>query len=77
MEFERSPDVLDNASSLEAAERDACVAAQLAKPGLEATGFCRDPACRNPLPEGQLFCDEECRDYYEKHERMKRIQGRR
>lgn len=76
MEFEHAPDVLDNASNLEAAERDACVAAQLAKPGLKATGHCLDPGCVAPLPKGQLFCGKECRDYYEKQERMKRIQGK-
>lgn len=75
MEFERAPDVLDNASNLEAAERDACVAAQLARPGLKATGFCLDPGCGAPQPPGQLFCGKECRDYFEKEQRMKRIQG--
>lgn len=77
MEFEFSPDVLDQASALESAERDACVAAQRAKPGLKATGFCLDPGCFAPLPKGQHFCGDECRDYYEKTERMKRIQGKK
>lgn len=76
MEFERAPDVLDNASNLEAAERDACVAAQLAKPTMKANGFCHDPGCFAPLPKGQMFCGEECRDYFEKVQRMKRIQGK-
>lgn len=76
MEFEHAPDALDNASNLEAAERDACVAAQRAKPGLVATGRCLDPGCEAKLPPGQLFCGKECRDYYEKTERMKRITGK-
>lgn len=76
MEREFEPDVLDAASSLESAERDACIAAQRAKPGLKATGRCLDPGCSAPLPKGQLFCGKECRDYYEKQERMKRIQGK-
>lgn len=67
----------DQAQELETAERDACVAAQRAKPGLVATGFCLDPGCRAPLPEGQLFCGKECRDYFEKEQRMQRIQGKK
>lgn len=66
----------DQAQELEAAERDACVAAQRAKPGLAATGFCRDPGCGAPLPKGQLFCGKECRDYFEKLQRMKDILGK-
>ena len=69
-------DVYDRAQQLDGAERDACVAAQRAKPKLKATGYCLDPGCFSPLPKGQLFCGEECRDYYEKQERMKRIQGK-
>lgn len=65
----------DQAQQLEEAERDACVAKQLAKPGLKATGVCLDPGCRAPLPEGQFFCGKECRDYFEKHQRMKEILG--
>lgn len=69
-------DVYDRAQQLDEAEREACVAAQRAKPGLTATGFCLDPGCHKPLPKGQLFCGTECRDYFEKQQRMKRIQGR-
>lgn len=76
MDLERETDVLDAAASLETREREACVAAQLAKPGLKATGYCLDPGCFAPLPKGQHFCGKECRDYYEKHERMQRIQGK-
>lgn len=76
MDFEHEPDPLDVASRLEAAEREACVAAQRAKPGLVATGVCLDPGCRAKLPKGQLFCGPECRDYYERQQRMQRIQGK-
>lgn len=69
-------DVYDRAQQLDEADRAACVAAQRAKPSMKATGFCHDPGCFAPLPKGQLFCGEECRDYYEKTERMKRIQGK-
>lgn len=69
-------DVYDRAQQLDEAEREACVAAQLAKPGLKATGYCLDPGCFAPLPKGQLFCGEECRDFYERQERMKWIQGK-
>lgn len=71
------PDIYDQAQQLDDAERDACVAKQRAKPAMKATGSCLDPGCRAPLPEGQLFCGRECRDFYEKEERMKRIQGQR
>lgn len=70
-------DIYDRAQQLDEAEREACVAAQRAKPGLAATGFCRDPGCHKPLPEGQLFCGAECRDYFEKQQRMQQIQGKR
>ncbi|MHB1053512.1 MAG: hypothetical protein ACYCZT_10645 [Thiobacillus sp.] len=70
------PDIYDQAQKLDGAERDACVAIQLAKPGMKATGFCHDPGCGAPLPKGQMFCGKECRDYYEKQERMNRIQGK-
>lgn len=70
-------DIYDRAQQLDEAEREACVAAQLAKPGLKSTGYCLDPGCFAPLPKGQLFCGEECRDYYEKQERLERIQGKK
>lgn len=76
MEFEFHPDPLDVASTLEAAERDAGVKAARSKPCLIATGFCFDPGCQAPLPPGQLFCGAECRDYFEKQQRMQRIQGK-
>jgi hypothetical protein len=67
----------DRAQELEAAERDSCIAQQRAKPAMQATGFCLDPACGAPLPDGQLFCGAECRDFYEKQERMKLITGKK
>ena len=70
-------DIYDKAQQLDEAEREACVAKQLAKPGLKATGYCLDPGCFAPLPKGQLFCGTECRDYYEKQERMKQILGKK
>lgn len=76
MEFERETDPLDIATTMETREREACVAAARKQPAMQATGFCREPACGEELPEGQLFCGEECRDYFEKVQRMKRIQGK-
>lgn len=67
----------DQAQELETAERDACVAAQRAKPAMKSTGYCLDPGCFAPLPKGQHFCGEECRDYYEKQQRMNDILGKR
>lgn len=69
-------DIYDQAQQLDEAERDACVAAQRAKPALKPTGYCLDPGCFAPLPKWQLFCGEECRDFYEREARMKRIQGK-
>jgi predicted nucleic acid-binding Zn ribbon protein len=76
MEFEREKDMLDIASGIETAERDACVARACNQPKMQATGFCRDQSCGAPLPPGQLFCGTECRDFFEKKERMRRIQGK-
>jgi hypothetical protein len=76
MEFERESDPLDIATTMETRERDACVKAAMNRPAMQATGFCREPKCHAVLPEGQLFCGEECRDYFEKVQRMKRIQGK-
>lgn len=70
-------DIYDRAQQLDEAEREACVAEQLAKPRLKATGYCLDPGCFAPLPKGQHFCGEECRDYYEKQQRMNDILGKR
>lgn len=70
-------DVYDRAQQLDEAERTACEAAQRAKPGLKATGYCLDPGCFAPLPKGQLFCGQECRDFYEKEQRMRAIQGKK
>lgn len=76
MAFEFEPDVLDQASNLESAERDACVKAAMNQPAMQATGRCREPGCQEELPEGQLFCGPKCRDLYEQQQRMKRIQGK-
>lgn len=76
MDFERETDPLNIAAAMEMRERDACVKAAMNHPAMRATGFCREPGCQAKLPVGQLFCGEECRDYYEKTERMKRITGK-
>ncbi|ERL42239.1 DUF2116 family Zn-ribbon domain-containing protein [Pasteurella multocida subsp. multocida] len=34
------------------------------------TGLCY--YCDEPLPEGQLFCDSDCRDDYEWHQKLKK-----
>lgn len=69
-------DEYDRATAIEEAEREACVAKQRAKPALRATGFCLDAHCQEPLSDGRLFCGVECRDFYEKQQHMKRIQGK-
>lgn len=77
MESEFEPDVLDQASNLESAERDACIAAARNQPMMQATGFCRETGCQEELPMGQLFCGPVCRDLYEKQQRMMRITGKK
>lgn len=75
-DIDRETDPLDFATAIETRERDACVKAARGQPGMLATGRCREPGCGAKLPDGQLFCGPECRDYWEKTQRMKRIQGR-
>lgn len=56
-------DDFDRASALEEAEREACVARARNKPGMVACGYCYN--CNEPLAQGRLFCDVDCRDDYE------------
>jgi hypothetical protein len=67
MEFEREPDVLDQAAALAQAETDACVAAARNHPAMPAVGACYN--CSEPLRPGLLFCDRDCRDDFEKRHR--------
>lgn len=64
MEFEFEADVLDLASNLESAERDACVAAARNRPSMPAVGACYN--CGEKIGNGLLFCETACRDDYEK-----------
>jgi hypothetical protein len=67
MEFEFEADPLDVASRLEAAEREACVAAARNRPSMPAVCACYN--CGEPLRPGLLFCDADCRDDYEKRQK--------
>ena len=42
---------------------------------LPATGECH--WCDASVPDGHRFCDRDCRDMFEKQERMERINGRK
>lgn len=64
MEFEFESDVLDQASNLEAAEREACLARARNHPSMPAVCACYN--CGEELAPGLLFCDKDCRDDYEK-----------
>ncbi len=75
-ELERETDPLDIATAMETRERDACVKAAMNQPAMQATGRCREPGCQAKLPKGQLFCGKECRDHFEKVQRMKLITGK-
>lgn len=68
-------DEFDRATEIEEAEREACVARAMNKPGMQPTGCCRN--CGAKLENDWLFCPGgECRDDFEKQQRMKRIRGK-
>lgn len=39
------------------------------RPRLSPTGYCHN--CGEPVLEGDFFCDSDCRDDYERRERMR------
>lgn len=68
-------DEYDRATEIEEAEREACVARAMNRPGMQPTGCCYN--CGEPLEKDLLFCaGGECRDDYEKQQRMKTIKGK-
>jgi hypothetical protein len=60
-------DQFDRAQQLEEADRERCLAAARNRPSLPACGCCYN--CNQPLPAGNLFCERDCRDDYEKRHR--------
>lgn len=69
-------DPIDQASETELQNTAAAIALARAKigPALPATGSCHN--CAEPLPPGERFCDEHCRDDYE-HIQRRREANRR
>lgn len=70
-------DIVDEAASLDSMFLDAAKQNQQresAKSHLKPNGYCY--FCGEELEQGKLFCDKDCRDMYEKEQKMKRIQGR-
>lgn len=60
-------DIFDRAQALEEKERDACVDRARNRPSMPSIGHCYN--CDEALAAGQLFCDADCRDDYEKRVR--------
>ena len=66
------PDPIDFAADLAERERQASLTVR--KPTLARTGYCH--ACGEPLLPAAIFCDAECREQYERMQRLARINGR-
>ncbi|MGH1373586.1 MAG: hypothetical protein ACRBBW_16215 [Cellvibrionaceae bacterium] len=65
----RLPDPGDQATAFEELHLKACLNAQQQKTRLRAKGSCYN--CLDPLKEGALFCDSDCRDDHELRVRNK------
>lgn len=63
-------DWIDESIELQEAQIAEALAKRMKVP--EKTGNCL--ACDEPLEQG-VFCDSECRDFYETRERIKAIKG--
>lgn len=67
-------DEIDRAQEREEQHREAALAKAKGKGKLKATGFCY--YCDSDVPKGHTFCGAECRDDYEKEQRMMQINGK-
>lgn len=70
------PDEVDKANDLAEVLLDAAIRAS--RPRLRPTGSCFNcgESLMTDIRAGSLFCDEFCRDDYEKQEKMRTINGR-
>jgi len=66
---------IDRAQENEQRDRALCLAAARNAPSLPATGA--GHWCEASVPEGAHFCDCDCREMFEKTQRMERINGKR
>lgn len=64
-------DQLDQAQAFEELRRDDALRDQALKPHMRPVGFCYN--CDEPIFNGGCFCDADCRDDYERREKVKRL----
>lgn len=64
-------DIIDDSQELQEAQIAAAIAKRKKVP--EKTGLCL--ACDEPVHEG-VFCDADCREFYERAERIRAIKGK-
>lgn len=58
-------DIIDDAQARNEAHLERALKRR--KPeGPKATGFCLNPVCELDLPDGQRWCDADCRDEWER-----------
>lgn len=67
-------DDIDKAQELEQKHREAALSRAKGKQRLKATGFCY--YCNSDVLKGYTFCDAECRDDYEKEQRLLKLSGK-
>lgn len=67
-------DESDRASYLEEQEREHAMAQAKAAPRLVDTGLCH--YCESPVDDGMHFCDNYCRDYWQRHREAERLRGK-
>lgn len=64
-------DIIDDSQELQEAQIAAALAKRMKVP--EKTGLCL--ACDEPVSAG-VFCDADCREFYERTERIREIKGK-
>jgi hypothetical protein len=64
-------DIIDDSQELQEAQIAAALAKRMKVP--EKTGLCL--ACDTPVTVG-VFCDADCREFYERAERIRAIKGK-
>ena len=61
-------DSADLAADSHEIQINALISQRSAEPHLPIIGKCHN--CKEPLPKGERFCDADCRDDFEKRQRM-------
>ena len=63
-------DWIDDSQELEEAQRAEALAKRMKVP--EKTGYCL--SCEEPVND-KVFCDSDCREFWERRERIRQIKG--